>query len=177
MMKFKSFLIVMVVFVALPSWAKDKINTQTPFLILSPAFESNADLPKEFTCDGLDINPPLEIYNPPAQTKSLAITVVDLDAPEGVWAHWVVFNIPPTQLSIARNTVPGVQLFNDFGNYAYAGPCPLNDKAHRMVFTAYALNSQLNLNEGCTVQDLQKAIRGRILAQAELKATYRKASF
>lgn len=144
------------------------------FELTSPAFKNGEDIPQKYTCQGGDINPPLEMNNLPPKTKSLAITMHDPDAPEGVWVHWVVYNIPPARTAIAENTVPGYQAFNDFGKYNYGGPCPSDEKPHHYVFRAYALNDILIFNEGGTMKDLEKAMGGHIIAKFELTGVYRK---
>lgn len=171
MMKF-SLSIFLIFFVVLSADAAEKsLTNNQPFMLLSPAFEQGQELPTQYTCKGSDINPPLEIYNPPAKTKSIAITVQNVDAPEGVWTHWVVYNIPPDKLSIFDNRIPGSQLLNDFGKYTYAGPCPLDDqRERRFVFTAYALSKKIEENESWTVQDLERAMKGSILAKYQLIA-------
>ena len=145
------------------------------FEITSPAFADNATIPDKFTCRGSDINPPLEFKNVPEKTKTLALTMHDPDAPEGTWVHWVVYNIKPDTKSIADNTVPGTELFNDFGKFHYDGPCPPDEKEHHYVIRAYALDQIMDdINEGATMKDLEKAIRGHTLAQAQLTGVYRK---
>lgn len=101
---------------AFPVWADD-------FKLTSPAFENNAPIPQKYTCHGADINPPLIFKNVPADTKSLALTISDPDAPEGTWSHWVVYNIAPHTAQIAENTNPGTEGLSDFGKYTYGGPC------------------------------------------------------
>ncbi len=115
--------------------------------------------------------------NAPKGTKSFAITLENIDAPEGVWSHWVVYNISAEKLSIAENSIPGEQLFNDFGQFAYNGPCPIDDRTYRFMFKAYALDAILEVNEGGTIKDLRKAIKGHVLAEFELNTTYRNYSF
>ncbi len=144
------------------------------FQLSSPAFESNGDFPKEFTCSGGDVNPPLQLTGIPSKTKSMALTMHDPDAAEGVWVHWVVYNIPPDKTEIAENSIPGYQSLNDFGKYNYAGPCPPDEKVHRYVFRAYAVDTILEINEGMTMQDLEKVMRGHIIAKSELVGVYRK---
>jgi len=147
------------------------------FQISSAAFENNTDIPKKYTCDGGDINPPLSFKNVPAQAKSLALTISDPDAPEGVWSHWVIYNIPPNIGEIIENTNPGTEGLSDFGKYTYGGPCPSDEKLHHYIFRAYALNTILNINEGPTLSEVEKALRGRTISKAELIGTYQKSPF
>lgn len=140
----------------------------------SPAFAENGKIPKQYTCDGQDVNPPLTIENPPANTVSFALIVDDPDAPAGTWVHWVVWNIDPATREIAGATVPkgAVQGINDFGKKAWGGPCPPGG-THRYFFKLYALNALLTLSPGSTKGELEKAMKDHILARAELVGKFR----
>lgn len=147
------------------------------FQLTSPAFEDNGDIPKKYTCDGGDINPPLTFKNVPAKTKSLGLTVSDPDAPEGTWSHWVVYNIPPDTKEIKENTNPGTEGLNDFGKYTYGGPCPPNEKLHHYIFHAFAVDSILYINEAPTLNEVEKAVQWHTIAKAKLVGTYQKSPF
>lgn len=148
-----------------------------PFMVLSPVMENGKELPVRYSCNGSSVNPPLEVYNMPPKAKSWALTVQDLDAPEGVaWTHWIVYNIPPDKISLKDNYIPGIQLLNDFGNYAYNGFCPIDDRKHRLLFRAYALDVFLESNEGWMIKDLEKAMRGHLLAKSDLQVVFKKPS-
>lgn len=142
--------------------------------ISSEEFRSADYIPKKYTCEGEDINPPLEIHNIPQKAKSLALILDDPDAPGKVWVHWVVFDIPVVD-TIEENTVPGKQGINDFKKKKYNGPCPPKGTgAHRYYFKVYALDITLNLKEGITKEDLVKAMKGHVLEEAELMGIYKK---
>ena len=155
-------------------WADSGPND---FQLTSPAFEANADIPPKYTCNGRDVNPPLTFKNVPAETKSLALTVSDPDAPAGRWSHWVVYNIPPKTVEIFENTNPGTEGLNDFGKYTYGGPCPPGGKLHHYIFRLYALDTILSIKEGRTLNEVEKSLRGHIIAKTELIGTYRKSAF
>ena len=144
------------------------------FQLTSPAFENNAGIPTRYTCDGGDVNPPLIFKNVPPHTKSLALTVSDPDAPEGLWSQWVVYNIPPNVGEIIENTNPGTEGLSDFGKYVYAGPCPSDDKLHHYIFRAFALNNFLYINEGPTLGEVEHALRSHTITKTELIGTYQK---
>ena len=91
--------------------------------LTSPAFEHNQAIPEKYTCQGQDINPPLEIAEIPVRAKSLVLIMDDPDAPGGNWDHWLVYNIMPTA-EVKENSVPGTQVRNDFRRVDYGGPCP-----------------------------------------------------
>ena len=141
--------------------------------LTSPAFEHNQMISKKFTCQGNDVNPELNIAGIPAGAKSLALIVDDPDAPMGTWVHWVVFNIPPSDVKIKENSIPGIQGYNDFGRNNYGGPCPPSG-THRYFFKLYALDTELDLKEGVKKQELEKAMEGHILVKTELIGLYKK---
>ena len=155
-------------------WADSGPND---FQLNSTAFEANSEIPKKYTCEGGDINPPLIIKNVPKDAKSLALTVSDPDAPEGTWSHWVVYNISPNTGEIIENINPGTEGLSDFGKYTYGGPCPSDEKLHHYIFRLFALNTILNINEGPTLNEVEKAIGWHTIAKTELIGTYQKSPF
>lgn len=138
----------------------------------SPEFEHNGMIPSKFTCDGIDVNPTLVIEDIPNETKSLALIMDDPDAPMGTWVHWVVYNIPPLS-RIDEDSIPGTQGKNDFRKLDYGGPCPPSG-THRYFFKLYALDGELDLEEGARKEDVEKAMEGHILAQAEFIGLYKR---
>ena len=138
--------------------------------LTSTAFEHNAMIPAKYTCEGKDVNPPLEIQGIPEGVKTLVLIVDDPDAPMGTWVHWVVFNIPVAS-RIEENSVPGLQGRTNFGTNAYGGPCPPSG-THRYFFKLYALDSSLPLQEGISKGALEKAMQGHILAEGVLMGKY-----
>lgn len=146
--------------------------------VTSPAFQNGGMIPGRFTCDGLDVSPPLAWTAVPTGTKSVALVCDDPDAPAGVWVHWVVYDIPPSTTALAENqpetnTLPGggKQGVNDFRRIGYGGPCPPGG-THRYFFRIYALDVALNLDPGATRSALQRAMQGHIVAQGELMGRY-----
>lgn len=140
--------------------------------LTSTEFADNEFIPKKFTCEGEDINPPLIIEKIPADAKSLALIIDDPDAPMGTWVHWVVYNISVIS-RIDENSIPGEQGVNDSGRRDYGGPCPPSG-THRYFFKIYALDVKLNLKAGLARQDLEKAMQGHILDKAELIGLYKR---
>lgn len=147
----------------------------TELKITSPTFVTNGYIPAHYTCDGNDVNPPLEIADLPPGTKTLALIVDDPDAPRGMWVHWVVWNIAPTAHTIREDSVPAgsSQGKNDWKRNSYGGPCPPSG-VHRYFFKLYALDTRLNLGAGATKSDLEKAMGGHIIATAELIGLYKR---
>ncbi|MBD3289687.1 YbhB/YbcL family Raf kinase inhibitor-like protein [candidate division KSB1 bacterium] len=140
--------------------------------ITSPAFKNNEAIPTKYTCDGEDVNPPLNIDDLPKEAKELAMIMDDPDAPSKTWVHWVVYNMP-VNIHIDENSIPGKQGMNDFGKKNYGGPCPPSGE-HRYYFKVYALDNRLELEEGITKKELESAMEGHILEQAELVGLYAK---
>ncbi len=138
----------------------------------SPEFKDSQFIPAEFSCEGKDINPVLIIGDIPEESKSLALIVDDPDASMGTWVHWIVFDIPPIS-RIEENSIPGRQGTNSAGGKNYHGPCPPFG-VHRYFFKIYALDTVLNLKEGISKEQLEEAMQGHILANAQLLGLYKK---
>jgi hypothetical protein len=147
--------------------------------ITSPAFTEGQPIPRKYTCDAEDASPPLAWSGVPAEVKSLALVVDDPDAPVGNWVHWVFYNLPPSLTTLKEGIAKtpavegvGTQGTNDFRKIGYGGPCPPRGKPHRYFFKLYALDTSLSLPPGASKADLEKAMRGHILAQGQLIGTY-----
>ena len=146
--------------------------------ITSPAFENGGFIPKKYTCDDVNIAPPLEWKEVPDGVKSIALICDDPDAPMGTWVHWVIYNIPSSVNNLSEN-IPNdkvlengsLQGTNDFRKIGYGGPCPPSG-AHRYFFKFYALDVELDLGVGATKEILLKSMRGHILAEGELVGKY-----
>jgi Raf kinase inhibitor-like YbhB/YbcL family protein len=148
--------------------------------VTSSAFKEGSMIPRQYTCDGEDISPPLAWAGVPEDTKSLALICDDPDAPMGTWVHWVLFNIPagikelpakiPSEKIIENGAKHGV---NDFRKFGYGGPCPPGG-THRYYFKLYALDTEINLDPGITKAELLKAMEGHILAEGKLMGRYKR---
>lgn len=150
--------------------AKTDIN----LAVKSIVFSHGGHIPPKYSCEGEDVNPPLEISDVPEETVSLAIIMEDPDAPKGIFTHWIVWNIEPHE-PIAENSVPGISGRNSFGKTGYGGPCPPSG-SHRYFFKIYALDTHLNLEAGSDKDALLKAMQGHVLASGELMGYYKKKS-
>ncbi len=144
----------------------------------SSAFEHEGTIPAKYTCDGENISPPLKISDVPPGTKSLVLIMDDPDVPksirpDGMWDHWLTWNIPPEISEIPEGQEPsGVVGKNTGGSFGYRGPCP-PDREHRYFFKLYALDIMLDLSpETTTKNDLEAAMQSYILSQAELMGRY-----
>lgn len=140
--------------------------------VSSSTFKSGDMIPSRYTCEGMDINPPLDIQGIPNEARSLVLIVEDPDAPGGTWLHWLVWNIPITH-HIRENAIPGSEGMNDFGRINYGGPCPPSGK-HRYFFKVYALDALLKVAESSKRHELEDAMRDHILAYGELVGVYQK---
>jgi len=140
--------------------------------VRSVAFTHGGYIPPKYTCEGENVNPPLEISDLPENTQSLALIVEDPDAPRGTYDHWIAWNIPPRE-AISENSRPGIRGKNSFGNTEYGGPCqPWG--SHRYFFKVYALDSDLNIQAGSDKKILEEAMKGHILGSGELMGHYQK---
>lgn len=155
-----------------------------PLIIKSPHFVHQGEIPKQFTCQGEDSSPSLNWSGVPANAKSLVLIVDDPDAPDPAkpqmtWVHWLLYNIPPTVTelpeAVAVSNLPAhtQQGKNDWKRTGYGGPCPPIGR-HRYFHKLYALDAVLpDLNQPSKAQ-LEAAMKGHILEQAELIGTYQK---
>ncbi len=173
----KKFLYILTVMILAASFssATGKEKKMTGLKISSQAFVHNGYIPARYTCDGNDVNPPLEVANVPGEAKSLALIMDDPDAPIGMWVHWVAWNIDPATREIAEDSIPrsAVQGKNDWKRNSYGGPCPPSG-VHRYFFKLYALDTRLNLGNGTTKKELEKAMQGHVLGSAELIGLYKR---
>jgi len=151
------------------------------FELTSAAFTHGASIPVKHTGDGPDVSPALTWTDPPVGTKSFVLICDDPDAPAGTWVHWVMYDIPVDARRMEENvskkeTVLGTakQGQNDFRRIGYDGPAPPPGKPHRYVFKLYAVDIETGLAPGATKKQALKAIKGHLLADAELMGTYQR---
>ena len=156
------------------------ISKTSALEIKSPAFENNGIIPKQYSCDGINISPPLSWSNIPEGAKSLALILDDPDAPTGTWVHWIIYNMPPASKGLQEGVIPIQEMahetkqgINDFKKIGYGGPCPPSG-THRYLFKLYALDTKLTLKSGATKKQLENAIKGHIILQGELIGKYKK---
>jgi len=149
------------------------------FAIETTAFSAGGAIAKKYTCDGEDVSPGLRWTNAPAGTLSYALIADDPDAPVGTWTHWVLWNISPESTELPEGVPKNETLSdgtrqgkNDFKRIGYGGPCPPPGKPHRYFFKLYALGAKLDVKAGATRQELDRAMQGNVLSQAELMGTY-----
>jgi hypothetical protein len=146
--------------------------------VSSPAFGSLQQIPQKYTCDGMDVSPPLSWDTVPDNARSIVLVCDDPDAPAGTWVHWVCYDIPSAVNAMAEampraDTLPcgGKQGKNDFGRIGWGGPCPPSG-THRYFFKVYVLDTMLDLPAGRTKKNIEKAMKGHIVGQGELVGKY-----
>lgn len=149
----------------------------------SPAFVPGTMLPVQYTCDGEDISPPLEIRATPGGVESLAVVVDDPDAStEEPFVHWLIWNIPPALEELPED-VPrepigsaldgAVQGTNDFGDRGYRGPCPpTGDEPHTNQFRVLLLDTTLDLEVGTDGETFRSTADSHVSGEATITAKY-----
>ena len=146
-------------------------------VISSKAFRQDEFIPVKYTCDGMDVNPPLTFSDIPDSARSLVLVMDDPDSKSGLFTHWMLYNISPGTELLSENarSAAGTLGRNDFGTIGYGGPCPPTG-AHHYYFRLFALNDELYLPEGLPRQDLNEALKNHIIEVAELVGLYEKRS-
>jgi Raf kinase inhibitor-like YbhB/YbcL family protein len=149
--------------------------------ITSSAFSEGNPIPIEYTCDGADVSPDLQWSSVPPNTKSLALICDDPDAPSGTFVHWVLYGLPPTENHLPKGvpTTPTLpngakQGKNGFGRIGYGGPCPPRGAPHRYFFRLYAVDTSIDEPPGASRAQIDRAMKGHILAQGHLMGTYKR---
>ncbi len=150
--------------------------------IIINSFEEGKEIPRKFTCDGVDYSPAITWENLPAGTKSIALIVDDPDAPVGDFVHWVIYNVGPKQGSLPENvqkteTLPDgiIQGRNDFGRFGYNGPCPPKGHGfHRYYFTLYALSVAEIPKRRLSKDGLLELMNGNIIEKDSKMGVYRR---
>jgi Raf kinase inhibitor-like YbhB/YbcL family protein len=138
--------------------------------IKSSAFKEGARLPRRYTCNGDNINPPLEILDAPYGTRSFAVIMDDPDAPGGLFTHWITWNLPP-EIELQEGKLHTMCGTNSAGRAGYFGPCP-PEGIHRYYFRVYALDRGLLIENGASREQLEKEMSGHILASGSLMGIY-----
>ncbi len=152
------------------------VDTLPPLTMISPSFDEGRSIPARFTCDGPDVNPPLEIVGLPEGTVTLTVIVDDPDAPVGTWDHWVEYDIDAASgdysipaAAIGQIGTPGLNSWNLPG---YGGPCPPEGQEHRYFFSVYALSGRLDLPPEIDSAGVRTAMEGKIIAEVVLMGRY-----
>jgi Raf kinase inhibitor-like YbhB/YbcL family protein len=166
-------LLVMIAFAAFFAAAAAGAGLQ----ITSPAFQNNGAIPTKYTCDASPVvSPPLQFSGVPSKAQSLVLIVDDPDVPKnmmpsGVFNHWVVWDLPSSSTGFKEGD--GMHGINGTGKPGWIGPCP-PDREHRYFFTLYALDTKLTAKMASKA-DVEAAMKGHVLEQAQLVGRYARA--
>lgn len=142
--------------------------------IVSPLISEGGEILSKFTCDGQNINPPLQFIDVPHDAKSLVLIVDDPDAPGGTFVHWILYNIDRKTTFLDENKTAGTEGMTSFGKPGYGGACPPSGTTHRYFFKLYALDTVLALQDNPTKKVIEDAMEGHILEQAVLMGIYKR---
>lgn len=164
------------------SAASTSTSMATTLILTSPAFQADASIPMQYTCEGEHTPPPLSIAGAPEGTQSFALIVEDPDVPlpikpDGKFLHWVLFNIPAGTTEIGPTGSVGVSGLNDAGEEGYAPPCPPKEyepSEHRYIFSLYALDTMLPLKARASREEVTLAMEGHIIGETQLIGKYKK---
>ncbi len=150
--------------------------------LTSSAFAPDGAIPRLYTCEGRNVSPPLAWSGVPDGAASLVLIVDDPDAPDPAaprmtWVHWVLYNLPVAGSGLAeavRELPAGTREgLNDWKRAGYGGPCPPIGR-HRYFHKLYALDVVLPDLGSPDKKALEQAMRGHVLAEAQLIGTYQK---
>lgn len=146
--------------------------------LTSRAFQNGGTIPDKFSKQGGNISPPLLWTGVPEGTTSLALIVDDPDAPSGAFVHWLVYGIPPGTTELTEHQQPvkmigngARQGVNGFGGPGWGGPQPPSG-THRYIFHLYALDTDTDMPAGLSRQELDGAIQGHVIEEAQLMGRY-----
>jgi Raf kinase inhibitor-like YbhB/YbcL family protein len=152
---------------------------EAKFQLTSSSFEADSALPAKYACDGTGVSPALAWNDPPAGTQSFALVVDDPDVPAKTVIHWLLYDLPPATRALPEGVPTKAKLpdgsrqgKNSAGKIGYNGPCPSPGTAHHYFFKLYALEYMTGLKPKAKDADVERAIKGHILAQAELIARF-----
>jgi Raf kinase inhibitor-like YbhB/YbcL family protein len=141
--------------------------------LTSESFDHGEPIPERHTCSGEGTSPPLGWDFVPEGTRTLALIVHDPDAPSGDFVHWLAWNIDPAGDRMDEDVPAPAQGINGFGRPGYAGPCPPPGHGpHHYYFQLFALDTELDLEAGAAREQLEEAIEGHVLGEADLMGTF-----
>src|SRR3972149_3618997 len=180
MNRFKIILTLSVLLLSFGGAMAQKGGETMNFTISTSAFREGETIPRQYTCDGADLSPPLKWEGIPAETKGFAIIMDDPDAPVGTFTHWVIYDIPADTNTLPEGLARNPDLPNgikqgttSFRRTGYGGPCPPPGRPHRYFFTIYALDIQTTgLGPKASKQDVENRIKGHTIGKAIVMGKY-----
>jgi hypothetical protein len=169
-----------------PSWSVEEKATdegRSAMEIRSSAFDPESRIPLRHTCDGEDLSPQLSWSGVPEGVESFVLIMDDPDAPPGTWVHWLCYDLPGDVRELPEGLARSESLdgggiqgmcwgVDSFSRVGYYGPCPPPGLPHRYSFRLYALDAKLGLPPKATKKQVVEAMKGRVLAEAELVGLY-----
>jgi hypothetical protein len=174
-------LILVVLILVVPAEVRGQKASSSKLELTTTSFTPGDFIPRRFTCEAENVSPALAWTDPPPGTQSFALIEDDPDAPSGTFVHWLVYDLPAASRglpeALSRNdSMPGGgrQGTNDFSRTGYGGPCPPRGRPHRYFIRLYALDTTLNLRPAARRKELDAAMQGHILAQAELMGRFQR---
>jgi hypothetical protein len=174
-------LIMVVLALVVPAEVRGQKAASSKIELKTTSFTPGGFIPKRFTCEAADVSPDLAWTDPPLGTQSFAIIEDDPDAPSGTFVHWVVYDLPAAYRKLPEALSGNAQMrdgarqgTNDFSRTGYSGPCPPPGWPHRYFIRLYAVDTILNLRPAARRRELDAAMQGHILAQAELMGRFQR---
>jgi|GEM_PF-378851 len=172
----KWYLFIPVIFILLSGCVKEekygKLNVEIDF----------KKFPSMYTCHGDNISPEIRIDGIDEKSSSISIFLIDRDAPNGYFVHWIIWNIKANKSIVIPENIPkkkvveepikALQGENDFGRIGYDGPCPPAGEKHRYYFEVYSLDKFINVEGGAKIEKVKDEMRGHIIQYGEAMATY-----
>lgn len=152
---------------------KTAIKKEGKMKIESSAFSFGNPIPIKYTCDGENVSPPLNFTDIPSNTKSLVLIMDDVDAPAGVFTHWIIYNLAADTGGIKEAEKAGTAGKNTFGQNKYGGPCPGSGE-HRYYFRLYALDTDLSLPAGFDRKQIENQMGQYVIETAETMGRYKR---
>lgn len=180
-MKKVGFIVLLILAVALCGCSEeqdDKSSFEQAQIDVQLGFDS---FPQKNTCDGDDVSPEIQISGLNMENaESIAVVVEDPDAPQGIFTHWVIWNIEPTDTIPAgipkqgevSSPISAVQGENSFGDIGYSGPCPPEGEEHTYNIEVFVLSKKLDLPAGASRADFEDSLTGYVSQKGDARATY-----
>lgn len=148
--------------------------------LFSPAFENNGMIPEKYTCDGEGISPELQWDDVPqgAGINAFILMVDDPEAPNGVFTHWLIYNlsIGITRLAEGVNlpsTMGSVGL-NSLHQRGYAPLCPPYGETHHYHFRFFVMDNFLNYDSRVNRDYLLETMKGHVVDSTEWVGIYKR---
>jgi len=146
--------------------------------ITSPAFGHRDTIPAKHTGEGEDVSPALSWSGAPDGTQAFAVLCHDPDAPlikpaSYGFVHWLLYDVPAEVTSLDEGTGVGATGYTDFGETGYKGPMPPGGHGvHHYYFWVIALDRQLDLEPGLTLEQFLAKAEPHALGMDRLIGTY-----